>query len=140
MEFRELFYNVTDIDPFRTPHHRLVLSSCIAPTTFPKIRSASFHRWDVAPRTISRCLRTNGCRRRPITTKSISNTHATVARNANYLLDGYHEETHTTFEVHLCFWHGYPRCYTRDTVNLVNSKTMQELHHCTVANIEYLKR
>ncbi len=23
-----------------------------------------------------------------------------------YLLDGYHEETHTAYEVHGCFWHG----------------------------------
>ena len=61
-------------------------------------------------------------------------------REGNYLLDGYHEETHTTFEVHGCFWHGCPRCYTRDTVNPVNGKTMQELHHCTVAKIDYLKR
>jgi G:T-mismatch repair DNA endonuclease (very short patch repair protein) len=22
------------------------------------------------------------------------------------LLDGYHEETHTAYEVHGCFWHG----------------------------------
>ena len=62
-------------------------------------------------------------------------------REGNYLLDGYREETHTAFEVHGCFWHGCPRCYARDTMNPVRgSKTMQELHHCTMAKIEYLKR
>ena len=81
MEFRDLFHNVTDIDPFRTLTIASAVISCIAPTTFPKIRSASFHRWDIGT-TINRCLRTNGCRTRPIRTKSISNTHVTVARNA----------------------------------------------------------
>ena len=61
-------------------------------------------------------------------------------RVGNYFLDGYHEETHTAFEVHGCFWHGCPRCYARDTVNQVKGKTMQELHHSTVKKIEYLKR
>ena len=39
---------------------------------------------------------------------SYSTTHATAARNAvgdNYL-DGYHEKTHTAYEVQGCFWHG----------------------------------
>ena len=57
-----------------------------------------------------------------------------------YLLDGYHQETHTTYEVYGCFWHGCPRCYARDTVNPVSGKTMQELHCSTVEKIEYLKR
>ena len=27
-------------------------------------------------------------------------------RIGRYLLDGYHEETHTAYEIHGCFWHG----------------------------------
>ena len=27
-------------------------------------------------------------------------------RVGQYLLDGYHEETHTAYEAHGCFWHG----------------------------------
>ena len=54
-----------------------------------------------------------------------------------YFLDGYHEETNTTYEIHVCFWHGCPICYARDTVNPVRRKTMQELHRLTVEEIEY---
>ena len=142
MEFRELFYNVTDIDPFRT---LTITSAChlvyrtdylpkdtigiIPPMGYnPKNNQSVFaHKW------LSY-------------TADKDEIYIQHARNGgekrerNYLLDGYHEETHTAFEVHDCFWHGCPRCYTRDTVNPVNSKTIQELHHCTVAKVEYLKR
>ena len=126
LEFRELFHNVTDIDPFTTLTIASAAISCIALTTFQKIRSLSFHRWDIAPKR--------------------NEAHIQHARNGGekrvgpYLLDGYHQETHTTYEVHGCFWHGYPKCYARDTVKPVNGKTMQELHCSTVEKIEYLRR
>ena len=79
LEFRKLFHDVTDIDPFRT---LTIASAChIAPTTFLKIRSPSFHRWDIALRTINRCLPINGCRTRPKRTKFVFNTRITAARN-----------------------------------------------------------
>ena len=58
----------------RLPSPRPAIS-CIAPTTFPKIRLASFHQWDIGTNLY---LRTNGCGR----TKSISNTYITVVSNA----------------------------------------------------------
>ena len=59
----------------------------------------------------------------------------------DYLFDGYREETHTPVRSPRgCFWHGCPKCYARDIANPVRGKTMQELHHNTVAKIEYLKR
>ena len=61
-------------------------------------------------------------------------------REGDYSLDGYHEETHTAYEDHGWSWHRCPKSYTGDTLNPVKGKTMQELHHCTVAKIEYLKR
>ena len=57
-----------------------------------------------------------------------------------YLLDGYHEETHTAYEVHGCFWHGCPKCYARDTVNPVRGKSMHELHQLTMERADFLKR
>ena len=141
MEFRELFYNVTDIDPFRT---LTIASAChlvyrtnyllkdtigiIPPMGYtPKNNQSLFaHKW------LSYTTEKRGI-------------HIQHARNGgekrvgDYFLDGYHEETHTAFEVHGCFWHGCPKCYARDTVNPVNDKTMQELHHCTVAKSEYLR-
>ena len=141
MEFRDLFYNVTDIDPFRT---LTIASAChlvyrtnyllkdtigiIPPMGYtPKKKQSLFaHKW------LSYTAEKRGI-------------HIQHARNGgekrvgDYFLDGYHEETHTAYEVHGCFWHGCPKCYVRDTVNPVKDKTMQKLHHCTVAKSEYLR-
>ena len=142
LEFRELFHNVTDIDPFTT---LTIASAChlvyrtnylpkdtiaiIPPLGYcPKNKQSLFaHKW------LSYTAEKN-------------ETYIQHARNGGekrvgpYLLDGYHQETHTAYEVHGCFWHGCPKCYARDTVNPVNGKTMQELHCSTVEKIEYLRR
>ena len=129
----------TSIRSQRSPSSQPAIS-CIVPTTFPKIRSVSSRPWDIPPRRNSPCLRTNGYRteKREI--------HIQHARNGgekrvdDYFLDGYREETHTAYEVQGCFWHGCPKCYARDTINVYNRKTMQELHCSTVEKIKYLKR
>ena len=121
LEFRELFHNVTDIDPFRT--------AIIPPLGYcPKNNQSLFaHKW------LSYTAEKN-------------ENYIQHARNGGekrvgpYLLDGYHQETHTAYEVHGCFWHGCPRCYARDTVNSVSGKTMQELNCSTVEKTEYLRR
>ena len=69
----------------RSPSPRPVIS-CIAPITFPKIRLPSFRPWDITPRRNSPCLRTSGSPTRPRSTKSISNMHATAARNASLII------------------------------------------------------
>ena len=142
LEFRELFYNVTDIDPFTT---LTIASAChlvyrtnylpkdtigiIPPMGYtPKKKQSLFaHKW-----------LSYTAEKREI--------HIQHARNGgekrvgDYFLDGYHEETHTAYEVQGCFWHGCPKCYARDTINVYNHKTMQELYCSTVEKIEYLKR
>ena len=142
LEFRELFYNVTDIDPFTT---LTIASAChlvyrtnylpkdtigiIPPMGYtPKKKQSLFvHKW-----------LSYTAEKREI--------HIQHARNGgekrvgDYFLDGYHEETHTAYEVQSCFWHGCPKCYARDTINVYNRKTMQELYCSTVEKIEYLKR
>ena len=142
LEFRKLFYNVTDIDPFtaltiasvcylvyRTNYLPKDTIAIIPPLGYcPKNKQSLFaHKW------LSYTAEKN-------------ETYIQHARNGGkkrvgpYLLDGYHQETHTVYEVHGCFWHGCPRCYARDTVNPVNGKTTQELHCSTVEKIEYLRR
>ena len=82
LEFRlECFItSQTSIRLQHSPSPRPAIS-CIARTTFQKIRSLLFHRWDIAPRTNNLCLHINGSRTRPKRTKHIFSTHATVARN-----------------------------------------------------------
>ena len=125
MEFRELFYDVTDIDPFRT---LTIASAChlvyrtnylpkdtiaiIPPRGYRNNQSLFAHKW------LSYTADKN----------KIYIEHARddgEKREGDYSLGGYHEETHTAYEVHGFFWHGCPRCYARDTVNPVNGKTMQ---------------
>ncbi len=83
-------------------------------------------------------------------------------RVGQYLLDGYHEETHTAYEIQGCFWHGKfvfdllksgrfviskdllfltgcTNCYTCDTMNPVKGQTMHDLYQSTVEKILYLK-
>ena len=72
----------TSIRSERSPSPQPVIS-CIAPITFPKIRSPSFHPWDIAQRTSNRCLPINGCRTRPKRTKFAFSTRVTAARNVS---------------------------------------------------------
>ena len=141
LEFRELFRDVTDINPFRT---LTIASAChlvyrtnylpkdmiavVPPQGYcPKNNQSLFaHKW------LSYTAEKN-------------ETYIQHARNSDekrvgpYLLDWYHLETHTAYEVHGCFWHGCRRCYACDTENSVSGKNMQELHCSTVEKIEYLR-
>ena len=84
-------------------------------------------------------------------------------RVGRYSLDGYCEEYHTAYEFQGCFWHGKdcnvmntllilknikpfflytgcPDCYTRETVNSVNQKTMEQLFEDTIKKVKYLEK
>ena len=141
MEFRQLFYNITDIDPFRT---LTIASTChlVYRTNYlPKDTIGIIPPMGYSPNN-NQSVFAHKWLSYTADKDEIYIQHARNGgekREGNYLLDGYHEETHTAFEVHGCFWRGCPRCYARDTVNPVSGKTMQELHHCTVAKIRYLK-
>ena len=81
LEFRDLFHNVTDIDPFTT---LTIASAChlMCRTNYlPKDTTLSLHRWYIAPRTNNRCFPINGSRTRPKRTKLTFNKHVMVARN-----------------------------------------------------------
>ena len=58
-----------------------------------------------------------------VTTKYLQHArHREEQRVRNYKLDGFCEDNSRKFglEFHGCFWHGCPKCYSRDTVNHVN--------------------
>ena len=142
LEFRELFHDVTDIDPFRT---LTIASAChlVYRTNYlPKDTIAVIPPLGYSPKNNQSLF----AHKWLSYTAEKNETYIQHARNGSekrvgpYLLDSYHQETHTAYEVHGCFWHGCPRCYARDTLNSVSGKTMQELHCSTVEKIEYLRR
>ena len=60
----------------------------------------------------------------------------------NYKLDGFYETedgNKVALEFHGDFWHGCTTCYSRDTVNTVNKKTMEELYQSTITKQQYLE-
>ncbi len=142
MEFRELFRSVTDVDPFE---------KCL---TIASACNLVFRKKFLREETIA-IIPPNGYR--PLDKHSIlalkwlsftaeqNNINIQHARNSgerrvgNYRLDGFHEETNTAYEVHGCFWHGCLKCYSRDTVNSVNGKTMYDLYQATLEKAMYLK-
>lgn len=55
-----------------------------------------------------------------------------IASGKRYKLDGFCEKYYFGFEFHGCYWHGCPKCYKRNEINLVNHKTMEELYNKTI--------
>ena len=82
LEFRELFYNVTDIDPFTT---LTIASAChlMYRTNYLPKDTIAVLLWDISPRIINRCLPINGSRTRPKRAKPIFSTRVTAARNVS---------------------------------------------------------
>jgi hypothetical protein len=68
----------------------------------------------------------------------LKGVHIQHARNGGektidqYRVDGYYETTDgekVVMEYHGCFWHGCPKCYTKQTINPVNKSKMTDLYH-----------
>ncbi|XP_028393192.1 uncharacterized protein LOC114517603 [Dendronephthya gigantea] len=142
MDFREMFRDVTGIDPFE---------KCL---TIASACNLVFRRKFLREDTIA-IIPPNGYRPRDkhsiLALKWLSYTaeqeniviqHARNAgekRIGTYRLDGFDEDSNTAYEVQGCFWHGCTKCYSRETVNSVNGRTMHELHQATSEKITYLK-
>lgn len=43
-------------------------------------------------------------------------------------VDGFNQKTNTVYQYHGCFWHGCPKCYSKDTINNIKHETMGDLH------------
>ena len=142
LEFHELFHDITEIDPFA---NLTIASAC-----------STVYRTNYLEKDTIAIIPPHGYR--PENKQSLfaqkwlsytaekTEIYIQHARNGGekrvgpYLLDGYHEETHTAYEVHGCFWHGCPKCYARDTVSPVSGKSMHELHQLTMERADFLKR
>ena len=109
LEFRELFRDVTDIDPFEKC--LTIASACnlVFRTNFleedtiaiiPPHGYCPEHKQSI----LARKWLSYTAEKDEIYIQHAHN--GGEKRVGRYLLDGYHEETNTAYEVHGCFWHG----------------------------------
>ncbi|CAB4017685.1 DNA polymerase, partial [Paramuricea clavata] len=142
LEFRELFSQITDVDPF---------ASCL---TIASACNLVFRKTFLQENTIAVIP---PCGYKPENKQSVialkmlawvaqrDNTVIRHARNhgeqriGKYFVDGFNVETNTVWEIQGCLWHGCERCYARDTVNPINHMTMQDLKQRTLEKIQFLK-
>jgi hypothetical protein len=109
LEFRELFRNVTDIDPFEKC--LTIASACnlvyrtnyLEENTIAIIPPRGYCPENVQSLLAQKWLSYTAERNEIDIQHDRNGGEKRVGR---YLLDGYHEETHTAYEVHGCFWHG----------------------------------
>ena len=52
--------------------------------------------------------------------------------NTNYSADGYDEKTNTIFEFHGDYWHGNPKLFSQEQMNLTTKCTFGELYNKTL--------
>lgn len=55
-----------------------------------------------------------------------------------YKADGYCEDTNTIYEFHGDYWHGNPKVFDPNELNMVNKKTFGELYENTLRKKEYI--
>ena len=141
LEFRELFRQITDVDPF---------TSCL---TIASACNLVFRKTFLKEGTIAIIP---PCGYNPENKQSIialkmlawiaqrDNVAIQHARNrggkriGKYLVDEFNEEANAVWEIHGCLWHGCERCYARDMVNPVNHLTMHDLRQRTLEKAQYL--
>ena len=162
MEFREMLWEITGIDPFEkcltiaSYCHEVYRTNFLKKDTiavFQHDRQLKMKQSNMAVKWLSYEMERND-----IHIQHVRN--GGEKRVGKYSLDGYCEEYHTAYEFQGCFWHGKsckiisknekkclyfflytgcPKCYTRETVNSVNGKTMQQLFEDTLEKVCHLK-
>ena len=142
LEFRELFREINDVDPF--PHCLTIASACnlVFRKTFLKENTIAV---------IPPCGYKPENKQSVIALKMLAwiaqrdNIAIRHARNhgeqriGKYPVDSYNAELNTVWEIQGCMWHGCTKCYARDTVNPVDHLTMQDLRQRTLEKVQILK-
>ena len=161
MSFREMLRDKTDIDPFEkcltiaSYCHEVYRTNFLKKDTiavFQHDRQLKTKQSNMAVKWLSYEIERND-----IHIQHVRN--GGEKRVGRYSLDGYCEERNTAYEFQGCFWHGKlckvilkiekililfpcigcPKCYTRETVNPVNGKTMEQLYGDTFKKVRHLK-
>ena len=109
LEFRKLFRDVTDIDPFEKCLTIASACSLVYRTNFLDedtiaVITPHGYRSDGKQSVMALKWLSYTAEKNEIYIQHIRN--GGERRVGNYLLDGYHEETNTAYEFHGCFWHG----------------------------------
>ena len=67
------------------------------------------------------------------------NSNEYTIPNTNFKADGYCEETNTIYEYHGDYWHGNPKKYNPNKINIVSNKTFGELYQNTLNKEKQIK-
>ena len=142
LEFRELFREITDVDPFA--HCLTIASACnlVFRKTFLKENTIAVippcgYKPEKKQSVIALKMLAWVAQRDNIAVRH-ARDHG-EQRIGKYPVDGYNTELNTVWEIQGCMWHGCTKCYARDTVNPVNHLTMQDLRQRTFEKVQFLK-
>ena len=142
LQFRELFRDVTDIDPFASC--LTIASACnmVFRKTFLQentiaIIPPSGYKPENKQSVIALKMLAFIAQRDALAIRH-SRNHG-EQRIGKYLVDGFNADSNTVWEIQGCLWHGCGRCYSGDTINPVNHLTMHELRQRTLEKITFLK-
>ena len=142
LEFRELFREITDADPFAQCLTIAFACNLVFRKMFLKENTIAVippcgYKPENKQSVIA--LKTLACiaQRDNITIRHARN-HG-EQRIGKYPVDGYNGELNTIWEIQGCMWHGCTKCYARDTMNLVNDLTMHDLRQRTLEKVTFLK-
>ena len=142
LQYREMFRNETDIDPFNKA--LTIASYCqeVYRTNFLKKDTIAIfnndRQWKIKQSNVAVTWLSYISEKEDLYIKHVRN--GGEKRVAPYSLDGYCEETNTAYEFQGCFWHGCPECFKdRDTMNPISQRTMEELYMNTKKKVKFLK-
>jgi G:T-mismatch repair DNA endonuclease (very short patch repair protein) len=142
LEFRELFCQITDVDPFASC--LTIASACnlVFRKTFleedtiaiiPPCGYKPENRYSV----IAMKILTWISQRDNIGIRHACNQGE--KRIGKYLVDRFNEESNKVWEIHGCLWHGCEQCFSGDTVNPVNHLSMHDLRQSMLEKTHYLR-
>ena len=134
IELRQLFIEIAKIDPFR---YITIASVCQAIYRSQFLPKDTIGIVDEAP-VDTYSIKSIKWLKYMSQTEGVNIKHAcnggetTIAIDGkSYKVDGYCEETKTTYQFHGCYWHGCKTCYDGRTINRFNQCKMEHLRDRT---------